>query len=69
MNPRNDDGKCQTVIHRRTSLGILGKGKESYTTVPAWCSRNAADGNKCTVHARMANERGLTRQSGLDRLY
>lgn len=52
MDLRNTEGKCQTVVDHTVSLGIMGKGKESFRSKPGWCKRNAAeDGRLCKAHA------------------
>lgn len=56
MNVTNYPGKCQTIVHRRHSVGIMGKGTESYTSAPGWCSRNAVEGDTvCKIHRQEAD--------------
>ena len=42
---------CQSVTHARRSVGILGKGTESFRAVPALCGKKPADGSEmCPRH-------------------
>jgi hypothetical protein len=44
-------GKCETVVQRRSSIGIMGKGRESFGSVSAWCARDAIEGGRlCRQH-------------------
>ena len=44
-------GQCQELVSRRVSVGVMSKGKESYTTRMGWCSRKALPGETlCGSH-------------------
>jgi hypothetical protein len=40
---------CQSIVHRRKSLGIMGKGTESFTTEATICGK-PSDGSLCKTH-------------------
>ena len=57
MNAKPDSGKCETVVQHKMSMGVLGKGTESFRTVPAWCANNAAEGDTvCKRHRAIRTE-------------
>jgi len=50
-------GKCQTIVQRKVTRGILAKGTESFGTRPAWCRLNALpNGSFCKAHQAAADE-------------
>lgn len=51
MNPTPAEGTCAMIVHRRRSIGVMGKGRTSYTALPDWCGRTATVGDLCSFHA------------------
>lgn len=41
---------CQCIVHRKRSRGVLGKGRESYTTVATICGKATEGGSMCPAH-------------------
>jgi hypothetical protein len=50
-------GGCQAMVHRKVSRGVLGKGKESYSTQAGFCSAKDAGKGLCSRHEAAAEKR------------
>ena len=58
MRNTQEPGKCQEIIQKRVSVGIMSKGTESYASKMDWCSRNAVEGSTfCKTHKAQSDKR------------
>ena len=54
MNNEATTTTCTSIIHVRRSLGIMGKGTESFTTEATVCGKPSIDGGLCKAHQAKA---------------